>query len=342
APDIGVILNVSPNHLNEYDGSFSAYKKGKFHLIEQQTKNEISILNYDNPITRQFIKKTKGTPLPYSTRRKLSTGIYIDDDWIIDKSKSVQWTCSQQKTLSSRQFNLSTRQIANKNFCQDTSRQLNLSSRHRVDNRICPLSKVCLFGEHNISNVLAAIAATLAAEVSKKIICKVVSKFCGIPQRLELVFEKRRVLFVNDSASTTPESTIAALRSFPESSVNLIAGGDTKGVNYAILASEIRRRKVKITLLKSPLANILKKLLKKEKVSFEIVKTLQEAVKISAKNATKGDCVLLSPAAAWFCYFTGKIPLGGRGFEKFARTLVGLLTTFLRQPIRISVAQAKG
>ena len=68
-------------------------------------------------------------------------------------------------------------------------------------------------------------------------------------------------------------------------------------------------------------ANVLGKLLKRGKVGFKVVKTLQEAVKISAKNAAKGECVLLSPAAAWFCYFAEKIPLGGRGFNKFVEML---------------------
>lgn len=307
APDIGVILNVTPNHLNEYGGSFSAYKKGKFSLIAKQIKTQTAVLNHDNLFTRQFLEKTKATPLPYSTRRKLSAGVYVDDNWVIDKSKSVHWTTNKQSDLSGRH-------VADKNLCRDMGRQ-------QVGNRICPLDKICLLGEHNLSNILAAVATTLAAGVNKKVICEMISKFRGIPQRLELVSKKEGVKFVNDSASTTPESTIAALRSFPENSVNLIAGGEPKGVNYVAFAREIRRRKVTIVLLESPLASILKKLLKKEKVNFEIVKTLQEAVKISAKNAGKGSVVLLSPAAAWFCYFAGKIPLGGRGFSKFVEIL---------------------
>ena len=90
-------------------------------------------------------------------------------------------------------------------------------------------------------------------------------------------------------------------------------------MDYAKLASTIRRKKVRVVALKSPLGSILKKSLKS---NLKIVETLQEAVKISAKNAKEGEIVLLSPAAAWFCYFAGKIPLGGRGFEKFVRTLV--------------------
>lgn len=280
APKIGVVTNVSPNHLNEYIGGFSAYKRGKFQLVANQTKDDVAVLNYDNIITKGFAKKVKSATKMFSTSTSLSTGVYIDKDWIVEK-------------------------------------------RHAVDStsKICPLDKIKVLGEHNLSNILAAVAATRSAGISAKIICAAIAKFRGIPQRLEVVLEKSGVRFINDSASTTPESTIAALKSFPAGSVFLIAGGESKGMDYATLAHEIKRQKTRVILLESPLAKILGSELHKEKISFTLVKTLQEAVKISAQNAAKGDSVLLSPAAAWFCYFAGKIPLGGRGFEQFVKAL---------------------
>jgi UDP-N-acetylmuramoylalanine--D-glutamate ligase len=273
-----VILNVTKNHLDEYNNNFSAYKKGKFSLIESQKKDYIAILNYDNIHTRKHIDVSKGTPVPYSSQRELPIGVYVKNGWVVDRHK--------------------------------------LSSGQVVNQRICLLDKICLLGRHNLSNILAAVAATRAARVPVAIIRKVIEKFRGIPQRLELIYQKNGVQFVNDSASTTPESTIAALESFEQGSVSLICGGDAKGMDYAKLASTLRSKKVRVVALKSPLASILKKSLKNK---LKIVETLQEAVKISTKNAEKGEVILLSPAAAWFCYFSGKIPLGGRGFERFVR-----------------------
>ena len=277
APNIGVITNISPNHLNEYNGSFSAYAKGKFSLIAEQTKRETAVLNMDDLSTSKLTKKSKGTVLPYSVQQELAHGIYVDNDWIVEKKRSG------------------------------------------IKSKICPLKKIKLLGVHNLSNTLAAIAATRLAGVKQLIIQKVLAKFVGIPQRLELVFEKNGVKFINDSASTTPESTIAAIRSFQQGSLNLIMGGDTKGVDYRDLVKEIQQKKVKPVLVKSPLATILGAAMTKEKIKFEVAGTLQAAVKISVQSARKGECVLLSPAAAWFCYFAKKIPLGGRGFEKFVK-----------------------
>jgi UDP-N-acetylmuramoylalanine--D-glutamate ligase len=332
SPDIGVILNVTKNHLDEYDGSFAAYKAGKFSLIKGQNNNQVAILNADDLSTRQFIKSAKGVTLPYSTQKKLparrspkgegvSTGVYLKDGWIVESRVPAR--------RSPKGEDGSTGKV--------------------VTTKICSLDKIKLLGDHNLSNALAAVAATRTAGVKISTIQKVLGRFRGIPQRLELIFEKNGVRFVNDSASTTPESTIAAIQSFEkgpalrseakdgpalrseakdgpalrseakDGSVNLICGGDAKGMDYTALISALRRNKVRTVVLESPLANILRKSLKN---NLEVVKTLQDAIKISAKNAQMGDSVLLSPAATWFNYFDKKIPLGGRGFEKFVRTLV--------------------
>ena len=170
--------------------------------------------------------------------------------------------------------------------------------------------------------VLAAIAATHAAGVSLATIRKVIQKFKGLPQRLELVATKRGVRFVNDTASTTPESTVAALASFPKNSVHLIAGGDPKGMNYTTLVTAIKTQTPRsITLIASPAAEEIAKGLKKKHLDFSIVPDLKTAVTKGFSTAKSGECVLLSPAANYFNYFKDKIPLGGRGFELFIRQI---------------------
>ena len=187
---------------------------------------------------------------------------------------------------------------------------------------VLPVDKISLLGDHGLSNTLAAVTATRMAGVTWPIIRKAIASFRGIEQRLELVAKKRGVNFINDTAATTPESTIAAIKSFPKNTVHLIAGGDAKGMNYNLLVKEIKNRGVQTVLLKSPVASLLSKELRKLRIKFKLVKTLQEAIKTTSQFAKKGDYVLLSPSAAWFCYFKGKIPLGGRGFELFIKKLV--------------------
>lgn len=284
APNIGVITNVTDNHLNEYADGMKGYKAGKYSLITKQTKADIAVLNADNQATLSFLKQTKATPLPYSVDKPLSTGVRVDSVNIV---YSTEWTASGQL----------------------------------VDKVVCPVDKIQLLGIHNLSNVLAAVAATHAAGVDLATIKKVITRFKGIPQRLELVAQKRGVKFINDSASTSPDSAIAALRSFPVGSIHLIAGGDPKGMKFDLLAKEIQQQKAQVILLESPAGEAIAGELRKLKLGFEMVDNLQQAVMKAAKKAQKGEYVLLSPSAAWFCYFNGKIPLGGKGFELFVRKL---------------------
>lgn len=284
APNIGVITNVTDNHLNEYADGMKGYKAGKYSLIARQTKEDVAVLNADNEATSEFLQQTKATPLPYSVDKPLSTGVRVDNGNIVYSTQST-------------------------------------ANRQRVDKVVCPVDKIQLLGVHNLSNILAAVAATHAAGVSLEIIKKVITHFKGIPQRLELVAQKRGVKFINDSASTSPDSAIAALRSFPAGSLHMIAGGDPKGMDFAILAKEIDKQKARMILLKSPAGEAIAGELRKLKLGFEMVDNLQQAVVKAAKNAQQGECVLLSPSAAWFCYFNGKIPLGGKGFELFVRKL---------------------
>ncbi len=59
--------------------------------------------------------------------------------------------------------------------------------------------------------------------------------FTALAHRLETVAERDGMLWVNDSISTTPESTLAALASFPDRQVVLIGGGQDRGQDYSEL-----------------------------------------------------------------------------------------------------------
>jgi UDP-N-acetylmuramoylalanine--D-glutamate ligase len=95
-------------------------------------------------------------------------------------------------------------------------------------------------GEHNRANAAIAAAAASAAGCTEEEIEGGLADFRGLPQRLQFVAEIDGRSFYNDSASTTPESTIAALRTF-DKPVWLLAGGRNKGFDFSALASAIAR-----------------------------------------------------------------------------------------------------
>ena len=86
-----------------------------------------------------------------------------------------------------------------------------------------------LRGEHNAQNLCGALAALEAFGVRPAPLPDSLAGFRPLAHRLETVAEHDGVLWVNDSISTTPESTMAALASFPGREVVLIAGGLDRG-----------------------------------------------------------------------------------------------------------------
>jgi UDP-N-acetylmuramoyl-L-alanine---L-glutamate ligase len=105
-------------------------------------------------------------------------------------------------------------------------------------------SELPLRGEHNVLNLCGALTALEALAVAPAPLRESLNGFEPLAHRLETVLERDGVLWVNDSISTTPESTLAALASFPGREIVLIGGGQDRGQDYArlgqVLAAEGR------------------------------------------------------------------------------------------------------
>src|SRR5437588_3246682 len=97
-------------------------------------------------------------------------------------------------------------------------------------------------GEHNALNLCGALTALEACGLAPPPLREALQDFRALPHRLEALGERDGVLWVDDSISTTPESTLAALAAFPERDIVLIGGGQDRGQDYAALADELARR----------------------------------------------------------------------------------------------------
>lgn len=91
-----------------------------------------------------------------------------------------------------------------------------------------------------------------AVGVSLEAAAQVGRTFQGVPHRLEFVAEHGGVRYYNDSIATTPQRTLAALRSFEEPIIP-IAGGYDKKLSFAPLAEAVHNLKVKHLVLLGPL-----------------------------------------------------------------------------------------
>jgi UDP-N-acetylmuramoylalanine--D-glutamate ligase len=174
------------------------------------------------------------------------------------------------------------------------------------DQEVGSVEKLGLLGEHNWDNVCAAVLAAHLAGVSLEPIRETIFAFKGLGHRLEPVRKFEGVSFYNDSFSTTPETTIAAIKSFKKPLV-LIAGGSDKGSDYQQLGQEIAKSTVKTLILIGQMADkINQSVLEagfKGKIILRPSEKMAEIVKLAFEEGKPGGIVLLSPACASFDLF---------------------------------------
>ncbi len=149
-------------------------------------------------------------------------------------------------------------------------------------------------------NQAAVLTVASILGVNKELCFKVFREFKGIEHRLEYVTEINNITFINDSKSTTVESTIWAFENILEPIV-LIAGGRHKGIDYSIISDLIRKKAREVILIgearnkiRSALTGI---------PSIDESATLKEAVSLAFSKAKSGDCVLLSPMCSSYDMF---------------------------------------
>ncbi len=192
---------------------------------------------------------------------------------------------------------------------------------------VCKRDELGLIGPHNLENVTAAVTAAALCEVDVLTMKKVLVEFTGLPHRLELVGEIDGVKYYNDSFSSIPETTIAAIDSFTQPIV-LMVGGSEKHSDFKELAKKIvKTKRIKTVVFMGEQAG--KRLLDEvEKINEEMTvkakkmetegkavpgrdvelkiveaQTFGEAFLGARYEAQDGDVVLLSPACASFDWF---------------------------------------
>ena len=154
---------------------------------------------------------------------------------------------------------------------------------------------ITIQGRHNVYNAMAAILASLKAEVSDEELRKGLMTFPQVEHRLETVDVVNGVTYINDSKATNVDSAWYALDSM-HAPVVWIAGGTDKGNDYSVLF-DLVKEKVKL-LICMGVEN--KKLIDAFSPICEVVDThsLDETMDVAYRRAESGDVVLLSPCCA--------------------------------------------
>lgn len=256
-PKASAITNITEDHLNRHH-TMEEYIRVKERITENQTMEDVCVLNYEDEVLRAFGEKLIGEQkvqvLFFSSLRALQDGIYCQDGtiWLAENGEREP---------------------------------------------VVRTDELKILGQHNYENVMTAVGMAYYAGVPMDVIRKAVCAFQGVEHRIEYVCEKNGVVYYNDSKGTNPDAAIKGIQAMNRPTL-LIGGGFDKQstyeswirafdgkVKYLVLIGETRE-KIAETARREGFHEIL------------MAENLKEAVKICADKAEPGDAVLLSPACA--------------------------------------------
>jgi len=214
--------------------------------------------------------------------------------------------------------------------------------------RLFSPSAVRLAGAHNFKNAVMAATIARSLGVPRATIVRIVKSFKGNEHRLELVRvirmnsgrSGRVIKFYNDSASTNPHTTAAAIRAFSSKTYNLkpktsatilIAGGRSKVHDYQPIRKALNAE-TKLVILIGENRKEIARAIRSSGVPFVFAKTLRDAVMRAVREARvighrlsvigphTAACVLFSPGSASFDMFKD-YAARGKQFKKIVKQL---------------------
>ena len=293
SPHIGVITNITPNHLDDH-GSFENYIEAKRNLIRYQKASDWAVLNYDDKVVRKIAREHNNSKVFLFSKEEITKG-----------STALRRLWSQHGGCFVRN---------NKIIIKDTE----CSRGHSVSGDIvCDVDNLKIPGKHNLENVLAAVSAAYLHGVDLESIRKGIINYTGIKHRLKLLYNIDGIKYYDDTQATTPEATIAGIESF-DNEIILLAGGDNKGMDYRNLVEKINNKVKLLILFPGDASDEIEKLVDKDKTDFIRVENLSEAIDALKKyfknkktlSVHDGDTqcldvnnnitILISPGAAHF------------------------------------------
>lgn len=262
-PDVGVLLNITPDHLDRYDYNFDKYVTSKFRITENLTNQEAFIYCADSkPITEEISRReVEACMFAISASKRSSLGAYLENDHLI----------------------------------------FNYEFKDKDHHHKIPVSEISLIGKHNMINSMAAVLSALHMDISIDKILKGLKTFKNAAHRLEFITEIEGVAYINDSKATNVDSVYYALDGIKDGII-WIAGGIDKGNSYDQIENLVRE-KVKGLICLGKNNEGLTSFFGEKLDRIQETDDVKDAIEIAHEWANEGDVVLLSPACSSFDLF---------------------------------------
>ena len=275
APRVSVWLNLAPDHLDVH-GDVDAYRRAKARIVADQGAGDTAVLVLDDPVVAS-------ASVPDGVR---VVGVTLDEG-------AAHRAVDELATVADGRLVLRT-----------ASGVIDLVGIDELP-RALP---------HDLTNALAAAAARIAAGATVDGVRQALRTTPAPPHRVEFVAEVDGVRWIDDSKSTAPHATLAAVAGLDH--VVLVAGGRNKGLDLSALSAAGPRVRAVVGIGESA-AEVVAAFPDRPSA---VAASMAEAVEQARALARPGDTVLLSPACASFDWY-GSYAERGRDFASLVRGL---------------------
>ncbi len=173
-----------------------------------------------------------------------------------------------------------------------------------IDNKkqeIISLEEITIPGDHNLQNIMAAVAIACILKIDKDVIKNTIISFKLPEHRLEYVDTIDGIDYYNDSKATNCDSAIVALKAFKDKGCVLIAGGKDKGTSLDEFVQNIKISAKSVVLIGQATERFEIEMKKANYQNIYKVNSLEEA--IDRAGSLNLAPVLFSPACASFDMF---------------------------------------
>ncbi|MBU2135497.1 MAG: UDP-N-acetylmuramoyl-L-alanine--D-glutamate ligase [Alphaproteobacteria bacterium] len=176
-PDVSILLNISPDHLDRH-GGMDGYVAAKRRVLLNQGKGDTAVIGVDDPfgqrICTEVVAANRRTIVPISSSKAIGRGVYVLQGLLYDATGE---------------------------------RAVEIADLLRA--RSLP-------GRHNWQNAAAAYSAARGLGLTPEEAAEGLMTFPGLAHRMETVGQLGRVRFVNDSKATNADAARQAMGSYPK------------------------------------------------------------------------------------------------------------------------------
>lgn len=185
-PDIAVLLNITPDHLDRYEFNMDRYADSKMRIIQNQDAEDVFVYCADDPGILKALERhsVPGISYRYTQQLKDIEGAYLNEDeqLVINIKNKTPFTMS--------------------------------------------INELAMQGKHNIYNNMASGIVAKVLELRNETMRESMGEYQNIPHRLEHVARIAGVNFINDSKATNVNAVWYALESVPDQVVLIMGGVD--------------------------------------------------------------------------------------------------------------------